>query len=205
MAALSARRPHTSKVTKCGCRTRRGDRAPLRSAAPVRVLADGRTVAATPACQAPGTRGPPFPRPPGRCQILPGKLAVQGLPEAKRRAAKAADRRALDRELSRRQHARRGRTARRLLRARSLGSCVTAGGRAGGGCEATALRQRPAPCVPTLRQRARLPSPRRRDPPTSATYGAGPPESSSAAPQVSPRPPHEPAWAGRPGAPKACP
>jgi hypothetical protein len=29
----------------------------------------------------------PFPRPPDRCRILPGKLAVRGLPEAKRRDA----------------------------------------------------------------------------------------------------------------------
>jgi len=39
----------------------------------------------------------------------------------------------------------------------ATGDCVTAGGRAGGRCGVTALRQRPAPCVPTLRQRARLP------------------------------------------------
>ena len=111
-----------------------------------------------------GAKEPTLPRPPGRCRTLPGKLAVRGLPEAKRRDAKAAGRRALDSELSRRQHARRGRTARRLRQARSLGACVTAGGRAGGGCGVTARRQRRAPCVPTLRQRARLPPPTARSP-----------------------------------------
>src|SRR5215471_16518057 len=151
-----------------------------------------------------GAKEPTLPRPPGRCRTLPGKLAVRGLPEAKRRDAKAAGRRALDSELSRRQHAWRGRTARRLRQARSLGACVTAGGRAGGGCGVTARRQRRAPCVPTLRQRARLPPPDGEIPATSAAHGAGPPESSNAVPQVSPRPPHEPARAGRPGAPKAC-
>jgi len=44
-----------------------------------------------------------FPVPPGRCRFLPGKLAVRGLPGAKRRDAKAAGHSALDRELSRRQ------------------------------------------------------------------------------------------------------
>jgi hypothetical protein len=43
------------------------------------------------------------PRDPPPCRILPGKLAVQGLPGAKRRDAKAAGRSALDWELSRRQ------------------------------------------------------------------------------------------------------
>jgi hypothetical protein len=41
------------------------------------------------------------PGPPGRCQILPGKLPVKGLPGAKRRDAAVG--RALDWELSRRQ------------------------------------------------------------------------------------------------------
>jgi len=95
-------------------------------------------------------------RPPGRCRFLPGKLAVKGLPGAERRDAETAGRSALDRELSRRQDARRGRTARLLLQA-GLRECVTARGRASGGCGVTALRQRPAPGVPTLRQRARLP------------------------------------------------
>ena len=105
-------------------------------------------------CSDPRIQGSSLLRPSGRCQILPGKLAVRGLPGAKRRDAAVG--RALDRELSRRQHARRGRTARRFLQARPCG-CVTARGRAGGGCGAAAPRQRPAPCVPTLRQRARLP------------------------------------------------
>jgi len=55
------------------------------------------------------------PRPPDRCRFLPGKLAVKGLPGAKRRDAKAAGRSALDWELSRRQDAGRGRTARLAL------------------------------------------------------------------------------------------
>jgi hypothetical protein len=52
---------------------------------------------------------------------LPGKLAVKGLPGAKRRDAKAAGRSDLDWELSRRHHAQRGRMARRLVQARSAG------------------------------------------------------------------------------------
>jgi hypothetical protein len=66
-------------------------------------------------------------RPPDRCRILPRKLAVRGLPGAKRRDAEAADRSALDRELSRRQD----RPAREDGPAASAGAvswgCVTAG------------------------------------------------------------------------------
>ena len=46
-----------------------------------------------------------FPGPPGKRLILPGKLAVRGLPGAKRRDAEAAGRSALDSELSRRHDA----------------------------------------------------------------------------------------------------
>jgi hypothetical protein len=73
-----------------------------------------------------------LPRPPGRCRILPGKFAVRGLPEAKRRDAKAAGRSALDSELSRRQDARRVEDG-----PAALAGAVTRmrdGGTAGGGC-----------------------------------------------------------------------
>jgi hypothetical protein len=98
--------------------------------------------------------GPAISRPPGRCRILPRKLAVRGLPGAKRRDAVVG--RALDRELCGDSMPGAGGRPGRSLQAPPCG-CVTARGRPGGGCGVTALRQRPAPCVPTLRQRAKLP------------------------------------------------
>ena len=73
------------------------------------------------------------------------------------RDAEAVGRSALEGGLSRRQD----RLAREDGPAASAGAVtgdwVTASGQAGGRCGVTALRQRPAPCVPTLRRRARLP------------------------------------------------
>jgi hypothetical protein len=66
-----------------------------------------------------------------------------------------------------------------------------------------AERQSPAPCVPTLRQRATPPPPAARLPSTPAAYGGNPRPV-----QRSPREPcahaRSPARAGRPGTPKAC-
>jgi len=73
---------------------------------------------------------------------LPGKLPVKGLPGAKRRDATAGS--DLDRELSRRHDARRGRTARPLLQARPP-RVRNGGDRQAADAGLTALRQRPAP------------------------------------------------------------
>jgi hypothetical protein len=99
--------------------------------------------------------------------------------------------------------ARRGEDGRPLWQARSLG-CVTAGP-PGGGCGGTALRRRPAPCVPTLRQRAWAAAHQRRD---SLLTPAPPTAGTPACPTLSGEPCAH-AWstarAGRAGAPKACP
>ena len=72
--------------------------------------------------------------------------------------------------------ARRGRTARPLWQARSRG-CVTAGGRAGGGCGETARRQSPAPCVPNAEAAGQAAAPQRRDSPSPRpSYGAALPD-----------------------------
>ena len=144
-----------------------------------------------------------FPGPPGKRLILPGKLAVRGLPGAKRRDAEAAGRSALDRELSRRQHARRGRTARRL-RKRGQPGCVTAG---------TAWRRvrenGAAAAARAVRPHAKAAGLGRRPP--AARPPGGPSRlrrESLACPTLSLGGPcahaRSPARARRPGAPKAC-
>ena len=116
----------------------------------------------------PGRSGTAFPVPPARCRILPGKVAVKGLRGAKRRDAKAAGHSALM-GLSRRQDRPAREDGPAALAGASAG-CVT-GGPAGGGCGGTALRRRPAPCVPTLRQWAGPPPTSGQTPCTPAIHG----------------------------------
>jgi hypothetical protein len=66
------------------------------------------------------------------------------------------------------------------------------GSQAGGGCGATALRQRPAPCVPTLRQWAMLPPHDGETPCESGRLPCGTPDRPAQSPRVPPRPLLEP-------------
>jgi hypothetical protein len=129
-------------------------------------------------------------RPPGKCRFLPGKLAVRGLPGAKRRDAKAAGRSALGRELSRRQHAaggRPGHSSRRGHRKLRDGERTGRWRVRGNGAAAAAHAVRPhaeaagQAAVPTT---ARPPRPQRQ------RHGTSRP--SNATPQVHLRPLHEP-------------
>src|SRR5215831_5255548 len=113
------------------------------------------------------------PGPPDRCRVLPGELPVRGLPGAKRGTRAAG--RALDR----------GASPATACPAREDGpgsscrrgrGCVTAGGRAGDGGGVKARRQRPVPCAPTLRQRAKLPPNSGEIPRHPAAYGAALPD-----------------------------
>ena len=98
--------------------------------------------------------GAPAFRPSSRqVPVLAGEARCQGPARSK---AKGRGRRSRPWELSRRQDRPAREDGSAALAGALTGDCVTAGGRADGGCGVTALRQRPAPCVPTLRQRAKL-------------------------------------------------